>query len=223
MDDVTIRPEVIFNRLNRSVVRPNIIRDPVSAMQGHKDPLPPEFTKYAPRRAGNNMDESVSGGSKMPTTVDAVPSDKDSAGDVGVNNALEFKNPNFKRLSDGILLSTQALRQLTQRTEAIAKESENAVLALRNDLEVERQKVEKLEAELEASKAENARLANEGMKRLKEFEALINTLNEKLTDTTRELEVTKDWMGELNTQINSELLGAVADAEGVLKKPMLEA
>lgn len=175
-----------------------------------------EYLKYAPRRgearegaaSANTMSADVPP-SRAPETV----AHRDDA-----KAANETAKYDFQHLAQSVQVSALALRELTRRNEAISAAAEDTIAALRNDLALERNRNIELQREVDRSKAESERLANESLRRTKEFEALVGSLNEKLEKTTAELAVAKEWLDYLNSQINSELLGAVADAEKALRR-----
>mgnify|MGYP006287679967 CR=1 FL=1 len=177
-----------------------------------------EALKYASQRNGANGRGVSDGKAHKNRDLEIVSV---ASGEPAYEQATSHQSSiNFDQLTKTIAVSAAALKKLTSQTETISANAENRIASLNKDLAAERSLVHRLQSELEASKAENARVANDCMRRFKEFETLVGSLKEKLANSTHELEVAKQWLDYLNNQINSDLLDAVSEAEKALKKPL---
>lgn len=173
-----------------------------------------EILSYFTRReTTNSFDDQVIKSKQLSEPVLTELRNTAARGSVKTNG---FTNVNFEQLAESIRFSTVALRELKRHNETMSSEAVKTISSLREDLSQERGRNADLAKQFDAIRAENERLKNESVKRMKEFEANITALSDKLEKTTHELSITREWLDYLNNQINAELLTAANDAEKII-------
>ncbi|MDB5568919.1 MAG: hypothetical protein JWN93_102 [Hyphomicrobiales bacterium] len=113
-------------------------------------------------------------------------------------------------------LASESINELLRRNETLRKHSDETIASLQTDLETETLRVANLRDELHQTIADKERVVAESQRRIRELEELAGSLSAKLEQSTRDLELSGQWLSYLTGQLSGQLAEAVKQADVVL-------
>lgn len=124
---------------------------------------------------------------------------------------------NYTELADMISKAASTIGELVKRNQALRREADMTISGLRADCVAEKERADKLQAELDNALAERAQIIDETERRVRELSAAKNDIADRLEKTSAELDLANQWLEYLNSHVQSHLGEAIRRADGIFR------
>jgi hypothetical protein len=123
----------------------------------------------------------------------------------------------FEHVAQSVRLASMVLKDLVRKNAQISKTSAEKIDDLDRRLAAEQELRADLQRQLDEAIDDKRRIANESVRRIRELETLASELGEKLAKCTRELEISRQWLDHLRSEVDRELNNTLIEVEKALE------
>lgn len=148
---------------------------------------------------------------RMPSHRSARDGDLD-----GDRNAPDLGR-NYKELADTIAKAASMISDLVKRNQTLRADAEAAIANARAECDAEKERANKLQAELDSALSERSRLIQDTERRLRDLAAGKQDLADRLEKTTADLDLANQWLDYLSAHVQSQLSEAIKKADGMFR------
>ena len=124
----------------------------------------------------------------------------------------------FEHVAQSVRLASMVLKDLVRKNEQISSTSAEKIDELGRQLASEQERSAEIQRQLDEAVEDNRRIATESVRRIRELETLASEFGEKLAKCTQELEISKQWLDHLRSEVDRELNNTLVDVEKVLAR-----
>jgi hypothetical protein len=124
----------------------------------------------------------------------------------------------FEHVAQSVRLASMVLKDLVRKNEQISSASAEKIDELGRQLVSEQERSAEIQRQLDEAVEDKRRIASESVRRIRELETLASEFGEKLAKCTQELEISKQWLDHLRSEVDRELNNTLVDVEKVLAR-----
>lgn len=124
----------------------------------------------------------------------------------------------FEHVAQSVRLASMVLKDLVRKNEQISNTSAEKIDELGRQLASEQERSAEIQRQLDEAVEDKRRIATESVRRIRELETLASEFGEKLAKCTQELEISKQWLDHLRSEVDRELNNTLVDVEKVLAR-----
>ena len=124
----------------------------------------------------------------------------------------------FEHVAQSVRLASMVLKDLVRKNEQISSASAEKIDDLGRQLASEQERSAEIQRQLDEAVEDKRRIASESVRRIRELETLASEFGEKLAKCTQELEISKQWLDHLRSEVDRELNNTLVDVEKVLAR-----
>ena len=138
------------------------------------------------------------------------------ARDMAVEQPAPGAVADFEHVAQSVRLASMVLKDLVRKNEQISSTSAEKIGELDRQLASEQELRADIQRQLDEAIDDKRRIASESVRRIRELETLASEFGEKLAKCTQELEISKQWLDHLRSEVDRELNNTLVDVEKVL-------
>lgn len=124
---------------------------------------------------------------------------------------------NYKDLADTIAKAASTISELVKRNQMLRADAEAALANARAECGAEKERADKLQADLDVALSERARLVQDTERRLRDLAAGKQDLADRLEKTTADLDLANQWLEYLSSHVHAQLGEAIKKADGMFR------
>lgn len=138
-------------------------------------------------------------------------------GDYEMDHQSPDLGRNYKDLADTIAKAANTISELVKRNQMLRADAEAALANVRAECDAEKDRADKLQAELDAALSDRSRLVQDTERRLRELSAGKQELADRLEKTTADLDLANQWLEYLSSHVQAQLSEAIKKADGMFR------
>lgn len=123
----------------------------------------------------------------------------------------------FEHVAQSVRLASMVLKDLVRKNAQISKTSAEKIDELNRRLAAEQELRADIQRQLDEAIDDKRRIANDSVRRIRELETLASEFGEKLAKCTRELEISRQWLDHLRSEVDRELNNTLIEVEKALE------